>query len=156
MKKEIKLRTLLKKWRSEWGAASQALYGTRTPSEGKIVLGWVRSASVARAVQTRIVERFQTPARIVQIRDATFRALEVEPDDYVVFSVLWLRSSDLERLENQIGQVISFAPDLSEQTLELRLRDTGFFLTTASLADGSKTAGGEALAGGNRDTAVYA
>lgn len=39
-------------------AASQALYGTRTPSEGNIALDWVRSASVARAVQTRIVERF--------------------------------------------------------------------------------------------------
>ena len=122
---------------SERNAASQVLYGVRTPSSGRLELRWVRSEAVARSVQGRIVERYEEPARLLRIQDATFRALEVEPDDYVVFSIPWLRSTDLLPLQNQIGQVISSAPDLREQTLELRLRDTGYFLTTACAANGT-------------------
>ncbi|MEE9241491.1 MAG: hypothetical protein V3U53_09935 [bacterium] len=98
---------------------------------------------------------------------ATYPALASPTDEEVTYAVAkrggiedltWemIQNDDLEQLRNQLGQVISFAPDLSEQTLELRLRDTSFFLTAACLADGSKTAGGEALAGGTRDSAVYA
>lgn len=122
---------------SERSAASQVLYGVRTPSSGRLELKWMRSEAVVRTVQARIVERFEEPARLIRIQGATFRSLEVEPDDYVVFSVPWLRSADLAPLQNQIGQVISSAPDLREQTLELRLRDTGYFLTTACLANGT-------------------
>lgn len=121
---------------SERSAASQVLYGVRTPTSGRLELKWVRSEVVARGIQGRIVERYEEPARLLRIQDATFRALEVEPDDYVVFSVPWLRSADLAPLRNQIGQVISSAPDLREQTLEVRLRDTGYFLTTACVANG--------------------
>ncbi len=136
-------------------AASQALYGVRPPPGGRLELAWVRDPATARAVQRRIVERLGTPARVVTIRDTTFRALEVEPEDYVVFSVPWLRTEDLEPLANQIGQVISVAPDLREQALVLKLRETPYHLTTAERADGSKTAGGGAPAGGRRDFAAY-
>ncbi|MBT3435502.1 MAG: LamG domain-containing protein [Nitrospinaceae bacterium] len=122
---------------AERSAASQVLYGVRTPSSGRLELTWMRSEAVARTVQARIVERFEEPARVFRIQDETFRALEVEPDDYIVFSVPWLRSAEMMPLHNQIGQVISSAPDLKEQTLELSLRDTGYFLTTACLADGT-------------------
>ncbi len=97
----------------------------------------------------------------------TYPALASPADEEVTYAVAkrggiedltWemIQNDDLEQLRNQIGQVISFAPDLNEQTLDLRLRDTGFFLTAASLADGSKSAGGEVLPGGDRDTADYA
>lgn len=137
-------------------AASQWLYGVRTPPEGRLDLDWVRKAAVARAVQARIVERFRTPARGVTVRDGTFRALEAEPGDYVAFSVPWMRTEYLEPLMNQIGEVISFGPDLREQTLALRLRDTGFYRTRSEKLDGSKTLDGSWLLGAARDLAAHA
>jgi len=72
----------------EGSGASQTLYGVRTPPKnGRFELKWMRSEAVARTIQALIVERFEEPVRTVQIRGATFRALEVEPDDYVVFTV---------------------------------------------------------------------
>jgi hypothetical protein len=116
----------------------------------------VRDADTARAVQRRIVERFKEPARLLAIQDTTFRSLEVEADDYVAFSVPWMRTPELEPLVNQIGQVVSVATDLREQAVRLQLRDTGRFLTRAHPADGSEEAGGGALAGGRRDLTIYA
>ena len=137
-------------------SASQALYGVRLPSGGSLELEWVRDAAVARSAQRRVVERFRDPARVLTIRDITLRALEAEPDDYVIFSVPWLRSAELEPLVNQIGQVLSAGVDLREQAVELRLRDTGRWLTTARPLDGSWTLGGGSLLGAQRDLTVYA
>ncbi|MBI3126705.1 MAG: hypothetical protein HYZ11_03775 [Candidatus Tectomicrobia bacterium] len=137
-------------------AASQALYGVRLPPGGSLELEWVRDEAAARAVQRRIVERLRDPSRVITVRDTTLRALEVEPDDYVAFSVPWLRSAELEPLVNQIGQVISAGVDLREQAVELRLRDTGRWLTRAFALDGSRGLAGGALLGGERDTTIYA
>ncbi|MEK6712226.1 MAG: hypothetical protein AABZ64_16785 [Nitrospinota bacterium] len=137
-------------------AASQALYGARLPAGGRLELHWVRDGAAAQAIQRRIVERFREPARVLTIRDTTFRALEAEGDDYVAFSVSWMRSADLEPLINQIGQVISAEADLREQALTLEIRDTGYFLTRARRLDGSWTLGGGTLLGAQRDTALYA
>ncbi|OGL61465.1 MAG: hypothetical protein A3J27_12160 [Candidatus Tectomicrobia bacterium RIFCSPLOWO2_12_FULL_69_37] len=137
-------------------AASQALYGVRLPSGGSLELEWVRDAAVARAVQRRVVERLREPARVLTIRDTTLRALEIEPDDYVAFSVPWLRSAELDPLVNQIGQVLSAGVDLREQAVELRLRDTGRWLTAARPLDGSWALGGGSLLGAQRDLTVYA
>ncbi|MEE9276479.1 MAG: hypothetical protein V3V62_14335 [bacterium] len=117
---------------AEKDAASQALYGVRLPSRGRLDLDWIRQEAVARKVQARIVERFAEPARFWTLRDSTLRALEVEQDDYVSFSVPWGRTEDLEPLTNQIGQVVSVGIDPGEQTMELRLRDTGRFLKDSS------------------------
>ena len=45
MKKEIKLRTLLKKWRSEWSAAPPASSGMDGPISLRLQGGLVRSAA---------------------------------------------------------------------------------------------------------------
>ncbi len=137
-------------------AASQALYGVRLPARGRLEFEWIRGSATARAVQGRIVERMGAPSRILTIRDSTWRALLAEAHDYVVFSVPWLRTEELEPLTNQIGDILSIARDLREQTMEIRIRDTGYFLTAAALADGSETADGGSLAGGRRDFNVYA
>ena len=67
-----------------------------------------------------------------------------------------MRTAHLEPLVNQIGQVMSLSPDLNGQGVTLRFRDTGYWLTTARILDGSWTLGGGVLLGGQRDTAIYA
>ena len=136
--------------------SSQRLYGVRRPPQSPLRLEWVRRESVAATVQSRIVERYHEPTRILSIEDGSLRALEIEPDDYVAFSVPWMRSKQLEPLVNQIGEVIEVNYDLGEQGMELKIRDTGFFLTTSCLLDGSKTLEGGWLQGAERDAATYA
>ncbi|MDE0333266.1 MAG: hypothetical protein OXL41_15535 [Nitrospinae bacterium] len=136
--------------------SSQRLYGVRRPPRSPLRLEWVRRESVAATVQARIVKRYHEPTRMLTIEDGSLRALEVEPDDYVAFSVPWMRSKELEPLVNQIGEVIEVNYDLGEQSMELKIRDTGFFLTSSCLLDGSKTLEGGWLLGAERDAATYA
>ncbi len=136
--------------------SSQRLYGVRRPLQSPLRLKWVRRESVAATVQSRIVARYHEPTRMITIEDGSLRALEVEPDDYVAFSVLWMRSEKLEPLLNQIGEVIEVNYDLGEQGMELKIRDTGFFLTSSPLLDGTKTLEGGWLLGAERDAATYA
>ena len=136
--------------------SSQRLYGVRRPPESPLRLEWVRRESVAATVQSRIVGRYHEPTRILTIEDGSLRALEVEPDDYVAFSVPWMRSKKLEPLVNQIGEVIEVNYDLGEQGMELKIRDTGFFLTSSPLLDGAKILEGDWLLGAERDAATYA
>lgn len=137
-------------------ASSQRLYGVRKPPESPLRLEWVRRESVAAALQARIVERCHGPARMITFENATLRALEVEPGDYVAFSVPWMRSENLEPFRNRIGEVIEVNYDLDEQAMELKIRDAGFFLTTASPLGGVKTLQGGWLLGAERDDAAYA
>ncbi|MBI2178107.1 MAG: hypothetical protein HYU38_07210 [Candidatus Tectomicrobia bacterium] len=137
-------------------AASQKLYGVRLPSQGRLSLEWVRDQAVARTIQARVVERMAEPARVVEITDESLRAIQAGEGDYAAFTVPWLRTERLEEMVNQIGQVLSVTPDLNAQRVTLRLRDTGYFLTTAKLLDGSWSLGGGALLGGGRDRVVYA
>ncbi len=136
--------------------SSQRLYGVRMPPQSPLRLEWVRRESVAATIQSRIVERYHQPTRMLTIEDNTLRALEVEPDDYVAFSVPWMRSENLEPLVNQIGEVIEVNYDLSEQNMEFKIRDTGFFLTSSPLLDGTRTLEGGRLLGAERDAATYA
>ena len=136
-------------------ASSQRLYGVRRPPQSPLRLEWVRRESVAAALQSRIVERYRRPTRMFTIEDASLRAIEVEPDDYVAFSAPWMRSEKLEPLLNQIGEVIEVNCDLDEQAIELKIRDTGFFLTSASPLTGAKPLEGGWLLGAER-AAVYA
>ena len=136
--------------------SSQRLYGVRRPPQSPLRLEWVRRESVAAAVQSRIVALYHEPTRILTIEDGSLRALEIEPDDYVAFSVPWMRSRRLEPLVNQIGEVIEVNYDLGEQGMELKIRDTGYFLTTSCLLDGSKTLEGGWPMGAERDAAAYA
>ncbi len=136
--------------------SSQRLYGVRRPPQSPLRLDWVRRERVAATVQSRIVERCHEPTRMLTIEDSSLRALEIEPDDYVAFSVPWMRSEKLEPLVNQIGEVIEVNYDLGEQGMELKIRDTGFFLTSSFLLDGSRTLEGGRLLGAERDAATYA
>ncbi len=136
--------------------SSQRLYGVRRPPQSPLRLEWVRRERVAATVQSRIVERCHEPTRMLTIEDGSLRALEIEPDDYVAFSVPWMRSKRLEPLVNQIGEVIEVNYDLGEQGMELKIRDTGFFLTSSFLLDGSRTLEGGRLLGAERDAATYA
>lgn len=136
--------------------SSQRLYGVRRPPQSPLRLDWVRRERVAATVQSRIVERCHEPTRMLTIEDGSLRALEIEPDDYVAFSVPWMRSEKLEPLVNQIGEVIEVNYDLGEQGMELKIRDTGFFLTSSLLLDGSRTLEGGRLLGAERDAATYA
>ncbi|MBI3024386.1 MAG: hypothetical protein HYY66_01675, partial [Candidatus Tectomicrobia bacterium] len=92
----------------------------------------------------------------VEITEESLRSIQLEEGDYAAFTVPWLRTERLEEMVNQIGQVLSVTPDLNAQRVTLRLRDTGYFLTTAKLLDGSWSLGGGALLGGGRDRVVYA
>ena len=136
--------------------SSQRLYGVRRPPQSPLRLEWVRRESVAATIQSRIVERYHEPTRMLTFEDNSLRALEVEPDDYVAFSVPWMRSERLKPLVNQIGEVIEVNYDLGEQAMELKIRDTGFFLTSSPLLDGTKTLEGGWLLGAERDAATYA
>lgn len=137
-------------------AASQKLYGARLPAQGRLSLEWVRDQTVARAIQSRIVERMKEPARTVTLTDESLRSIQLEEGDYVSFTIPWLRTEHLEKMINQIGQVLSVSTDLNAQSVTLKLRDTGYFLTTAKVLDGSWTLGGGTLLGARRDTTVYA
>ncbi len=137
-------------------AASQVVYGARLPARGHYVMDWVREDATAKAVQARIVERNKDPQRVISIRGLNWRALGIEVHDYVIFSVSWLRTAELQQLTNQIGEVLSLPLDMRAQTMEVRLRDTGYFLTTARIADGSSIADGSYLAGGARDLSLAA
>ena len=136
--------------------SSQRLYGVRMPPQSPLRLEWVRRENVAATIQSRIVERYHQPTRMITIEDGTLRALDVEPDDYVAFSVPWMRSENLEPLVNQIGEVIEVNYDLGEQNMEFKIRDTGFFLTSSPLLDGTRTLEGGWLLGAERDAATYA
>ncbi|MCY4382397.1 MAG: hypothetical protein OXE44_04530 [Nitrospinae bacterium] len=136
--------------------SSQRLYGVRRPPQSPLRLEWVRRGSVAATVQSRIVARYHEPTRMLTIEDDSLRALEIEPDDYLAYSVPWMRSNKLEPLVNQIGEVIEVSYDLGEQGMELKIRDTGFFLTSSPLLDGSITLEGGRLLGAERDAATYA
>ena len=137
-------------------ASSQRLYGVRRPPRSPLRLEWVRRESVAATVQSRIVARCREPTRMITIEDGSLRALDIEPDDYVAFSVPWMRSENLEPLVNQIGEVIEVNYDLGEQGMELKIRDTGFFLTSSCILDGSKSLDGGWFMGAERDAATYA
>ncbi len=137
-------------------ASSQRLYGVRRPPQSPLPLEWVRRESVVARVQSRIVERYHQPTRMLTIEDVTLRAIEVEPDDYVAFSAPWMRSEKLEPLVNQIGEVVEVRCDLDEQRMELKIRDTGFFLTSASGLAGAHTLKGGWLLGAERDATAYA
>ena len=136
--------------------SSQRLYGVRRPPQSPLRLEWIRRGSVAATVQSRIVARYHEPTRMLTIEDDSLRALEIEPDDYLAYSVPWMRSNKLEPLVNQIGEVIEVSYDLGEQGMELKIRDTGFFLTSSPLLDGSITLEGGRLLGAERDAATYA
>ena len=136
--------------------SSQRLYGVRRPPQSPLRLEWVRRESVAATVQSRIVARYHEPTRMLTIEDDSLRALEIEPDDYLAYSVSWMRSNKLEPLVNQIGEVIEVSYDLGEQGMELKIRDTGFFLTSSPILDGSITLEGGRLLGAERDAATYA
>ena len=136
--------------------SSQRLFGVRRPPQSPLRLEWIRSEGVAATVQSRIVERCHEPTRIITIEDDSLRALEIEPDDYVAFSAPWMRSEKLEPLVNQIGEVIEVNYDLAEQSMEFKIRDTGFFLTISHPLDGSRTFEGGRLLGAERDAATYA
>lgn len=137
-------------------ASSQRLYGVRRPPQSPLPLEWVRREGVAARVQSRIVERCHQPARMIAIEDDTLRSIEVEPGDYVAFSAPWMRSERLEPLVNQIGEVVEARCDLDAQKVALRIRDTGFFLTSASGLEGAHTLEGGWLLGAERDAAAYA
>ncbi len=137
-------------------AASIALYGTKTPPGGRLEMPWVRSLAVALMIQARVVERSAAPARIVTQKFNNVRPLPLQEGDYAAFTSARHRTKDGVPLINQIGEVFYVDINLREQTMEVRLRDTGYFLTTAHLADGSAVANGSRLAGGERDTAAYA
>ncbi len=137
-------------------ASSQKLYGVRRTPQSPLRLEWVRCADVAARVQARIVERYHAPTRTFTLEDTTLRALDVEPDDYVAFSVPWMRTEGLEPLVNQIGEVLEVGYDMGAQTMELKIRDTGAYLTLTWLLDGSETLVGSRLLGAERDAATYA
>lgn len=135
---------------AEKDSGSQGLYGVRIPEAGVRTLKWQRQSASVQSMQGLIVDHFKRPSRIIRIQDTTMRGILLQPGDYATFTVKWGLTEFLETLINQIGEVLSISFDLDSHACEYVLRDSGFFLTTANLLDGSETLGGGWLLGGER------
>ena len=127
---------------------SRSLYGDQVRS---LDLPWVREAATVRAIQRSLVSAFAYPVRMLTLSQDSFVSLHAERGDYVCLSCAWLKDSLRRPLVNQIMRVLSVEPDLDKRQVRFTLLDTGFYKTTACVADGSETAEGVNLAGGQRD-----
>ncbi len=136
---------------------SQSLHGARPPRGGKYEMDWIRDLTTVRAIQDVLMSMFKNGPRIIEYTDATLRnCLPLELEDFVGFSSDFVEDEKGALLKNQVMQVIGKSVDMQSQRITLRLLDTGGFLATANLADGTCIADGSCVAGGSRDTTVYA
>ena len=131
---------------------SQALYGEQLR---ELELSWVREAATAKAICARLVGLLAAPRRLISCTEDALINLPLEKDDAALFSLDWLLDELGRPLVNQIVRVLSLEPQLDAGTIRFSLMDTGYFKTVAYPADGTYTAGGSLLAGGERDLTQY-
>lgn len=116
---------------------SQNIYGSTIQSfEWK----WVRSNTVAATLQSRIINEYGMPAKVISVPDLGFDRVAIETRDIVLFSVKHLFGDNLSPLLNQFGRIVGVRGDLNGKLIQLSIKDTGYYRTRAYLADGG---GGE-------------
>jgi len=122
----------------------------------KFQLGWVRQASCVSKLQELAVAAYAQAPLLVSGRLASLNHAYLEKGDVVAVSLDWLYDQQLNPWRNQLCRVLTVQADWDNTEVGLELLDLGLFLTTARLADGSGSAGGTCLAGGERDRQLYA
>jgi hypothetical protein len=131
---------------------SLGLYGSLSK---ELELGWVRHASTAATICSRLVGLLAAPRRIITCEEDALVSIPLEKGDAVLFSLDWLYDQDGRPLKNQIVRVLGLEPQLDQGTIRFTLLDTGLFKTIAYPADGDCQAGGLILAGLERDARDY-
>jgi hypothetical protein len=131
-------------------AYSQRRYGVR---KREIDFDWVRDTATINTIQARLVEEYAKPVWIYTWEDMSFRNMQVEKGDHVVFSCAERRDTDGRTLVNQIGKVLSKNMSLLKGTVRLEFLETSAWLTTyPDLWNGTDASAGDGgYFGGERD-----
>lgn len=116
-------------------------------------LAWVREAATANAVQGVRVGRLGRAHRRFSVHLPDCRLVHAERGDLLTVSNTQLQDDEGWPLTYQIVRIESLAFDPGSGGMDLGLLDTGYYLTVAYKADGSKKADGTWLAGGERKAA---
>ena len=133
-------------------ATSQSIYGQRSHT---LETPWIRDDDVAAAVGRLLISQHKEARRIVEFEDSSPANVFLEKGDLGLLSLQWLFDSSGRPLVNQIVRIIEVNPNLSRQSTGIKALDTGMYKTVAYLADGTYTAGGQIMAGGERDRTEY-
>lgn len=128
--------------------SSIRLYGLK-PLE--LQLNWVRSSAVATAIRVALLDAYAHPPRVITVPLDGLGMAYVERGDHLLLSSDWIYDETGQNLTNQVMRVQAIALDLAQDMTTLTLKDTGFYRTIAYLADGTHTADGSIIAGGERD-----
>lgn len=133
-------------------AASVNVHGALGRSEGPYEMKWVRDLTALRAVQGVIVHLLKDGPRVFEVEQMSETALGLERGDHVSLSLDFVRDpEDRSALANQICRVLSKEYGHGAGAVRLRLLDTGAWLTTAFVLDGSVVLDGSSRLGNDRD-----
>jgi len=132
---------------------AESLLGVRAK---KFKLYWIRQAATVAKLQALIVAAYAQAPPVIKGALASLNHVFLEKGDVVSVSLDWLYDEQLKPWRNQLCRVLTVRPDFSRQEVSLELMDLGIYLAKAYPADGSYTAAGQILAGGQRDRNIYA
>lgn len=135
-------------------AISQDLFGIRTPKT-PYQLYWIRDKANCQTIQSLIVDKLKNPLYEIEITDATLKRVEIDIGDFVAFSADSLYDQKGIQLLNNLWKILSVKPDYGKNNIVFRALQTGYFMTTARILDGSWILDGSVKLGGDRDLTIY-
>lgn len=135
--------------------ASETRYGSRLPRTGFFALPWCRDLTSAQTVQDLIIADYAKPIWTFTIQDNTYQFIHADMFNIFSTTIPWVYCDEGTALINQLFKLIEKTVDTTNNILTLQAKDTGVYLTTTILADGSAIADGTYKAGNDRDTTQY-
>jgi len=133
---------------------SQGIHGVCEPNT-PYQFYWCRDLTSVQTVQDIIVAKFKNPIWEIEIEDQTLRRLGVDLGDVFIYSADWLYGTDGLPLVNNYWRTVGVTRDFDAGKIRFRALQMPYFLTTASLADGTYLADGTIKAGSKRDETTY-
>lgn len=135
-------------------SSSQGIYGVREPSS-PYKFYWCRAVASINKMQTIITGAYGSPQWEIEFNDLSLKRAFVDVGDVVAVTFDDLYDINGHNLINEHIRVLSIKHDAGTGKVGFRGVDTGYFMTTAYLADGTYDADGSIKAGGERDTTIY-
>jgi len=131
---------------------SVEVHGALGRTDGPFEMNWIRDRTTLRTVQGIITSLFKSSPRLFEVIQKAETSLEVERGDYVSLSLDFAYDTNSRDLmTNQICQVKARTYEYANGTVTWQLRDTGIFLSTQWLLDGTVTLDGSRKLGSDRD-----
>lgn len=101
---------------------SQLRYGIR---RREINFDWTRNTATVNAIQERMITLFKDPLWLIHWEDITFRQIQAEKGDTIVYSWAERKDEHGDPLRNQYAQVLEKEMDLDQGGIRFTLKDLG-------------------------------